>query len=217
MSHFHQHSNEQTLETKGNVIHWAGPYDAVTNYLLQPSQKSIGLLSQVKAGDRVLDVGCGSGRLTLAAQQWAGENGEAVGIDPSPEMIEVARQNAKRAGSKAKFELDLAESLPFPEGSFDVVLNRLMLHHLPDGLKQRGLAEMRRALKPGGICLVVDFEPPKSGLLRLIVENHMTPMAHIDVRNYVSLLKEVGFTEIETGSTSSKLLSYVRGRAPKAQ
>ena len=215
MSHFHQHSNEQTPETKGNVIHWAGPYDAVTNHLLQPSQKSIGVLSQIKAGDWVLDVGCGSGRLTLAAQQWAGENGEAVGIDPSPEMIEVARQNAKRAGSKAKFELGLAESLPFPDGSFDVVLNRLMLHHLPEDLKQRGLAEMRRVLKPGGVCLIVDFEPPKSGLLRLIVENHLTPMAHVDVRNYVPLLEAAGFSEIETGPTSSKLLSYIRGKAPR--
>ena len=149
MSHFHQHTNEQTPETKGNVIHWAGPYDTLTNHLLQPSQKSIGVLAQIKERDRVLDVGCGSGRLTLAAQSWVGENGEAVGIDPSPEMIEVARQNAKRAGSKAKFELGLAESLPFPDGSFDVVLNRLMLHHLPEDLKQRGLAEMRRVLKPG--------------------------------------------------------------------
>ncbi len=217
MFHFHQHTNNQTPETKGNVIHWAGPYDTLTNHLLQPSQKSIGVLSQVKAGDRVLDVGCGSGCLTLAAQSWVGENGEAVGIDPSPEMIEVARQNAKRAGSKAKFELGLAESLPFPDGSFDVVLNRLMLHHLPEDLKQRGLAEMRRVLKPGGICLVVDFEPPKSGLLRLIVENHMTPMAHVDVRNYLPLLTEAGFRDIETGPTSSKLLSYIRGEAPKAK
>ena len=92
-----------------------------------------------------------------------------------------------------------------------------MLHHLPDHLKQRGLAEMRRVLKPGGICLVVDFEPPRSGLLRMIVENHMTPMAHVDVRDYVPLLAEAGFTDIETGPTSSKLLSYVRGKAPKAK
>jgi ubiquinone/menaquinone biosynthesis C-methylase UbiE len=217
MSHFHQHTDEQTLETKGNVIHWAGLYDTVTNHLLQPSQKSICVLSQTKAGDRVLDVGCGSGRLTMAAQLWAGENGEAVGIDPSPEMIEVARQNAKRAGSKAKFQLGVAESLPFPDSSFDVVLNRLMLHHLPEDLKQRGLAEMRRVLKPGGVCLIADFEPPRSGLLRLIVENHMTPMAHVDVRNYVPLLKDAGFVEVETGPTSSKLLSYIRGKAPTAQ
>jgi len=215
MSHFHQHAIEQTPETKGNVLHWAGPYDVLTNQILKPSLKSIGLLAQIKAGDQVLDVGCGSGRLTLAAQGWAGEDGQAVGLDPSPEMIQVARKNAERTGLKARFELGVVENLPFPDASFDVVLNRLMLHHLPGDLKQRGLAEMRRVLKPGGVCLVVDFEPPKSGLLRMIVENHMTPMAHVDVREYVPLLEQAGFTGIETGPTSSKLLSYVRGRVPK--
>jgi ubiquinone/menaquinone biosynthesis C-methylase UbiE len=215
MFHSHQHAGERTPETKGLVIHWAGPYDAITNILLQPSQKSIGLLAQVKAGDTVLDVGCGSGRLTMAAQGWSGADGQVVGLDPSPEMIQVARQNADRAGLKTKFELGAVESLPFPDASFDVVLNRLMLHHLPGDLKQRGLAEMHRVLKPGGLCLVVDFEPPKSGLLRMVVRNHMTPMANVDVREYVPLLKEAGFTNVETGPTSSKLLSYVRGRVPK--
>ena len=214
MFHSHEHAGEQTPETQGNVIHWAGWYDALTNYILRPSQKSIGALAQVKAGDKVLDVGCGSGRLTMAAQGWAGTDGQAVGIDPSPEMVQVARKIAARAGLKVKFEVGVVESLPFPDGSFDVVLNRLMLHHLPDDLKQRGLAEMCRVLKPGGVCLVVDFEPPKSGLLRLIVENHLTPMAHVDVRTYVSLLEQAGFMEIETGPTSSKLLSYVWGRKP---
>jgi ubiquinone/menaquinone biosynthesis C-methylase UbiE len=214
MFHSHQHSSEQIPQTKGIVIHWAGPYDAITNHILRPSQKSIGILAQIKAGDKVLDVGCGSGRLTLAAQGWAGAEGQAVGLDPSEEMIEVARKNAARAGLKTKFELGMVENLPFPDASFDVVLNRLMLHHLPGDLKQRGLAEMRRVLKPGGLCLVVDFEPPKSGLLRMIVENHMTPMADVDVRDYVPLMVQAGFTEIETGPTSSKMLSYVRGRAP---
>jgi len=214
MFHSHEPTSEQTPETQGKVIHWAGWYDAITNLILQPSQDSLGRLAQVKAGDMVLDVGCGSGRLTMAAQGWAGSGGQAVGLDPSPEMIEVARKNAARAGLKARFELGVVEKLPFPDASFDVVLNRLMLHHLPGDLKQRGLAEMRRVLKPGGLCLVVDFEPPKSGLLRLIVENHMTPMADVDVRKYVSLLEQAGFTGIETGPTSSKLLSYVRGRAP---
>jgi ubiquinone/menaquinone biosynthesis C-methylase UbiE len=215
MSHFHQNAGEQAPETQGIVIHWASPYDAVTNLILRPSQKSIGILAQIKAGDKVLDVGCGSGRLTIAAQGWAGADGQAIGLDPSPEMIEVARKNTARAGLKTKFELGMVESLPFPDASFDVVLNRLMLHHLPGDLKQRGLAEMRRVLKPGGVCLVVDFEPPKTGLARMLVENHMTPMADVDVRKYVPLMEQAGFGEIETGPTSSKLLSYVRGRAPK--
>jgi ubiquinone/menaquinone biosynthesis C-methylase UbiE len=215
MTHFHQHTNatEQTPKTQGNVIHWARPYDILTGWILRPSEASILTLSEAKVGDKVLDVGCGSGRLTMAAQKWIGPEGEAVGIDPSPEMIQVARQNARRAGLRAKFELGVVETLPFPEGTFDLVLNRLMLHHLPGELKQRGLAEMRRVLKPGGLCLVVDFEPPKSGFLRMVVENHMTPMAQVDVREYVPLLLEAGFIDVDCAPTSSKLLSFVRGRA----
>jgi ubiquinone/menaquinone biosynthesis C-methylase UbiE len=216
MSHFHQHIYEETPETKGIVIHWAMPYDALVDHFLRPSQANIGALAQIEAGDRVLDVGCGPGRLAMAAQEWAGAGGEVIGIDPSPEMVKTARRNAEKAGSAARFELGVAESLPFPDGSFDVVLNRLMLHHLPGDLKQRGLAEMRRVLKPGGVCLVVDFEPPKTGLLHLIVVNHLNPvMAQVDVRKYVPLMMEVGFTEVETGPTSSKLLAYVRGRVAK--
>ncbi len=214
MSHFHQHADStgEETETRGLVIHWARPYDVLFDAILRPSEASIQTLSQIKPGDKVLDVGCGSGRLTLAAQKWAGPNGEALGIDPSPEMIQVARQNAARARLAAKFETGMVEAMPFPDASFDVVLNRLLLHHLPGDLKQHGLAEMRRVLKPGGLCLVVDFEPPKSGLLHLIVENHLTPMAHVDVRAYVPLLEATGFTNIETGPTNSKLLSFVRGK-----
>jgi ubiquinone/menaquinone biosynthesis C-methylase UbiE len=214
MNHFHQHEkgNEQMPETQGSVIHWAGTYDMLTGWVLHPSEASILRLAQIKQGDKVLDVGCGSGRLTIAAQKWVGPSCEVVGIDPSGEMIQVARRNARRSGSKAKFEQGVVEALPFPDGSFDVVLNRLMLHHLPGELKQRGLAEMRRVLKPGGLCLVVDFEPPKSGWLRMLVENHMTPMKDVDVRNYVPLMEQAGFTEIEYGPTSSKLLSFVKGK-----
>ena len=213
MNHFHQHTQaEQTPETQGNVLHSARSYDFLTGWFLRSSEASIHRLSLVKPGDKVLDVGCGSGRLTMAAQKWVGSEGETVGIDPSPEMIQVARQNAARRRLAVKFELGVVEALPFPDGSFDVVLNRLMLHHLPGDLMQRGLAEMRRVLKPGGVCLVVDFEPPKSGFLRMVVKNHMTPMAEVDVRRYVPLLEEAGFTEVESGSTGSKWLSFVRGR-----
>ena len=213
MSHFHSHSQPQAApETHGLVIHWAKPYDQLSDRILRSSEDSIRLLAQVKDGDQVLDVGCGSGRLTLAAQKWVGLTGAARGIDASPEMIAVAQKNAVRARLAVKFEVGLVESLSFPDNTFDVVLNRLMLHHLPGDLKARGLAEMQRVLKPGGLCLVVDFEPPTSPFLRRIVANHMTPMAHVDVREYKPLLVEAGFSGIESGPTSSKYLSYVRGR-----
>jgi len=217
MSHFHSHtqSSGPTPETQGRVIHWARPYDALFDHILRPSEASILALAQVKAGHKVLDVGCGSGRLTIAVQKRVGPTGEALGIDPAPEMIAIARQNAARAGLAAKFEVGLVEAMPYPDATFDVVLNRLMMHHLPGDLKARGLAEMRRVLKPGGVCLIVDFEPPKSPIGRHLVEHLLSPvMVQVDVRSYLPLMVEAGFAEVEAGPTSSKLLSFVRGRSP---
>jgi ubiquinone/menaquinone biosynthesis C-methylase UbiE len=216
MSHFHPgiETSATPPETKGNVLHKALSYDVLTNLILQPSQASILAMAQIKAGDKVLDVGCGSGRLTIAAQKKAGPAGAVLGIDPSTEMIAVARKNAARAGQAAKFEMGVIEAIPFPDATFDVVLSRLMMHHLPGDLKQRGLAEVRRVLKPGGVCLIVDFEPPKTHISKNLVKHFMSPMANIDIREYIPLLMQAGFAEVETGPTSSKLLSYVRGRAP---
>lgn len=218
MSHFHQHTqvSEKTPETSGMVIHWALPYDVFFDRVLRPSEASIRTLAQVGPGDRVLDVGCGSGRLTIAAQNWVGPTGVAQGIDPAPEMIGSARQKAARAGLAAKFEVGLVEAIPFHDATFDVVLSRLVMHHLPGDLKQRGLVEMRRVLKPGGLCLIVDFEPPKSPILHHLMSNLLHPlMAQVDVREYVPLLVAAGFTEVETGPTASKLLSFARGRSPR--
>jgi ubiquinone/menaquinone biosynthesis C-methylase UbiE len=208
----HVHEHGPAPETGGNVLHSALRYDAMSNWLLRWSEVRIRALAQVKPGDKVLDVGCGPGRLALAAKAWVGPEGEAYGVDPSPEMIAVAQRNATRRRLSALFRLGVAEALPFPDVMFDVVLSRLMLHHLPDHLKQRGLAEMRRVLKPGGVCLVVDFEPP-GGPLRHLVAQHAAPMARVNVQSYLPLLEAAGFGEVEAGPTGLWLLSFARGRA----
>ncbi len=69
-------------------------------------------LAGITAGDRGLDVGCGLGRLAIVAEALAGPAGEAGGIDPAPEMVELARQNAARAGVRARFEVGAIEALP---------------------------------------------------------------------------------------------------------
>ena len=211
MSHFQQRTETSATspETMGNVLHKALSYDVLTNLILQPSQASILSLAQIKVGDKVLDVGCGSGRLSIAAQKKVGAAGVVQGIDPSTEMIAVARKNAARTGQPAIFEIGVIEAIPFPNATFDVVLSRLMMHHLPGDLKRHGLVEVRRVLRPGGVCLIVDFESPKSHILKNLVRHFMSPMAHIDVREYIPLLIQAGFAEVESGPSGSKLLSFV--------
>jgi demethylmenaquinone methyltransferase/2-methoxy-6-polyprenyl-1,4-benzoquinol methylase/phosphoethanolamine N-methyltransferase len=110
----------------------------------------------------VLEVGCGTGSLALAAARRAGASGKVHGIDPDPVMIDMARKKAARSKLDATFEVGVIEKLPFEAAEFDVVLSSLMMHHLPRDLQVIGLAEVRRVLKPGGRFLAVDFEPSES-------------------------------------------------------
>jgi demethylmenaquinone methyltransferase/2-methoxy-6-polyprenyl-1,4-benzoquinol methylase/phosphoethanolamine N-methyltransferase len=168
------------------------------------------------AGERVLDVGCGTGSLAVALKATIGQTGSVQGVDASEEMIEVARRKATRAGVDAGFQVGLAEAIPFPAQSFDLVVSQLAFHHLPGDLKQRAFKEIHRVLKPGGRCLIVDFEPPKTALGRLVGRMHLGPeMMQTDVRHYRPLMEEAAFKDVESGRTRHRLLSYVRGRAAR--
>jgi len=89
-------------ETAGRTIHWASEYDFFTNLLglgvNSSSSRMIVELAGIKPDNRVLDVGWGTGNLTLTAKTSAGAKGAVYGIDAAPEMIEVARKKAQRAG-----------------------------------------------------------------------------------------------------------------------
>jgi ubiquinone/menaquinone biosynthesis C-methylase UbiE len=142
--------------TTGRLIRWARWYDVLLRFKFLGQ---LGKLRQVpldlaalRPGERVLDVGCGTGELTLAAARRVGPGGLVVGIDAAPEMIEVARGKARRGLPPVRFLVEPVEALSFPDGSFDAVLSSLMIHHLPGDLKARALGEIRRVLRPGG-CL----------------------------------------------------------------
>src|SRR3990172_8345601 len=113
----------------------------------------------LKSGERVLDVGCGTGVLTRMAAKAVGS---AVGIDPAPKMIDIARKNVIIENSNAEFRLAVIENFPFEDNSFDCVLSSFMIHHLPPDLKLKGLAEVHRVLKPGGRFLAVDISRPST-------------------------------------------------------
>jgi ubiquinone/menaquinone biosynthesis C-methylase UbiE len=130
-------------------------------------------------------------------------------------MIDVAQKKAKRMGSDTIFEVGLIEKLAYPDASFDVVINRLMIHHLPDDLKRKAFVEILRVLKAGGLLMVTDFNPPKNPVL-----NHITSalvglhMMQTNVWNLPQMLTEAGFVEISSGLTRSAFLAYVKGKKP---
>ncbi|WP_324753168.1 methyltransferase domain-containing protein [Roseovarius sp. Pro17] len=98
----------------------------------------------VQKGDRVLDVACGTGALTLAAAEIAGPSGSVVGLDINPEMLAVAR----RKPVQIEWLEGTAEALPFPDNSFDAVVSQFGFMFFED--KPKALSEMMRVLKPNG-------------------------------------------------------------------
>jgi ubiquinone/menaquinone biosynthesis C-methylase UbiE len=115
-------------------------------------------LLDISAGERVLDVGCGSGAVTRDIARRVGEHGLAVGLDPSPELLALARRLAEGAGldDRTEFREGNALRLPFPDGSFDVVVCATVLSHVPEG--EAAIPELARVLRPGGRLGVFDFD-----------------------------------------------------------
>lgn len=106
-----------------------------------------------KPTDRVLDVACGPGFLTLA---FAAQCAEAVGVDATDALLDIARDNARARGvANATFESGDASELPYADESFDIVVCRAAFHHFPN--PGRVLGEMRRVVRTGGAVMVADF------------------------------------------------------------
>jgi len=204
------------LQTAGITLHWAGQYDFFTALMgmgvNRPNSRMVVELAQIQPGDAVLDVGCGTGNLTLTAQTAAGPGGRVHGIDASPEMIETAKKKAARLNSLVVFNVGLIEQLAFPDATFDKVISRLVIHHLPDDLKVKAFDEIRRVLKPGGRILIADFIQPRNHVL-----NHITGamvgshMMQTDTWKLAPMLEEACFTAVTAGPTRSAFLASVTG------
>ena len=128
------------------------PDNALSSYCGVGNPFTMGLINE---GETVLDVGCGAGVDSLVAATMVGPNGEVVGIDLIPEMLDRAKKNLKRTPFlNVSFEKASAEDLPFPDASFDVVISNGVINLIPDKLK--ALKEVHRVLKPFGRLMIAD-------------------------------------------------------------
>ena len=214
------HSQAATagVATRGHVLHWARFYDPLVTLVTlgraSAMREQAADLAAIQPGQSVLDVGCGTGELTQRAHARAGASGLVCGIDPSAEMIAVARRKAARAGIGIDYRIAAIEALPYPDASFDRVLSSLMMHHLPGDLKSLGLAEVRRVLKPDGRLLIVDLKRPRGFLAHLTVATLVHHGAADGLEDLPALVQAAGFTDIESGGMRFSSLGYVSARAP---
>ena len=205
--------DQNPTETTGIVLHRGRLYDLVFGPFLQLSDSAVLDLAEVSADDHVVDIGTGPGYLAFAAARRVGPKGLAVGIDPSPEMIERARRRAMRRRSTAEYQLAAAESLPFDDGAFDAVVSRLVFHHLVGDLKALALREIGRVLKPGGRLVIADMSSraARGGhhLVAHILGTH--PEAE---RQLEELIANAGFIDVRSSRLMHGLLEGVSARNP---
>lgn len=143
-------------------------YDRLIALTMREGTFKRALLDQagLARGQRALDLGCGTGTLTLLAKRQ--HPGVAVfGLDADPQALAIARAKAARAGLAPMFDEGLATALPYPDDFFDRVLSSLVLHHLTRDEKRRALAEAFRTLRPGGELHVADWGAPRDALMRV--------------------------------------------------
>ena len=146
-------------EAGGTLIGDAGAYDVLSRLAFGSFFGSVAadVAAAAPEGARVLEVGCGPGHLSVRLSRRHGL--EVTGLDLDPAMVERARANADRTGDgdELAFLVGDVASLPFPDGSFDLVVSTLSMHHWAD--PTAGLTEIGRVLRPDGRVLVWDFRP----------------------------------------------------------
>jgi ubiquinone/menaquinone biosynthesis C-methylase UbiE len=203
--------NEKPSAT-GLLLHSAVAYDLLVWLITRGREKALReemlRLARLQPGESVLDVGCGTGSLAVAAKGKVGPAGAVYGVDASPEMIDSATKKARNVGVEVTFKNAFAQSLPFQDGTFDAVLSTVMLHHLPRPARKELALEIRRVLRPGGRLLLIDFgvaDKRKKSLLDHFHRRH----GHVEFSDVVALLGEAGLRVTETGELAMRDLKFV--------
>lgn len=198
---------------------WLTPvYDPVLRRLMPEVALKRRLIAQAQlaAGQRVLDLGAGTGTLTIMLKQTY-PGAEVTGLDGDLAVLARAREKATAAGVRIRFDQGLAAALPYEDASFDRVLSSLMLHHLTTEDKGRALREAWRVLRPGGELHILDFGPPQNALAWLIslVFRHLERTADHIAGRLPALFRQAGFADLaqtEQHLTIFGTLALYRGR-----
>jgi ubiquinone/menaquinone biosynthesis C-methylase UbiE len=211
-------------KTRGRDLnHVAWLYDPVIENLSFGKERLFRELSikhmAIIPSDRILDVGCGTGSLTLLIAGHLASPGEVIGIDAAPKMIEQAKSKAAADGSNAKFAVGISEALDLQDSQFDMVVNSMFTHHIDLELKKLTFSEMLRVLKPGGRLITADIDRPTTfwgwimgwGARYLLIQQELED----NLKGLLpALMKETGFTDIRKIDHVHGLVSFFSATKP---
>lgn len=178
-------------------------YDPVVRLTTREATFKAELLAQagIETNHRVLDLGCGTGTLSIAVKQKH-PHAEVYGLDADHDILSRAGSKAARAKVAISFDHGMSIDLPYPDNSFDRVVSSLFFHHLTSDDKRRTCVEVRRVLKPEGELHVADWGRAQNVLMRaafLSVQlfDGFTTTAESVGGRLVRILEETEFETVE--------------------
>jgi SAM-dependent methyltransferase len=180
-------------------------------------------IAELRAGESVLDLGSGSGLDCFLVAQQVGPTGNVVGLDMSDDMLALAGRNLAKVGAtNVEFHKGEMESMPLPDGTFDVIISNCVINLSPD--KDAVLRESHRVLKPGGRVCVSDIvwtrKPTEEEQSNL--ESWAGCVAGaLEVSEYVDKLRSAGFANVDvqlanTAEDRSWASAYISATKPAA-
>ncbi len=155
-------------------------------------------LASLHEGETVVDLGSGAGIDCFLAAKQVGKNGQVIGVDMTPEMLDKARENARKDGyQNVEFRLGEIENLPVADNIADIIISNCVINLAPD--KERVFREAFRVLKPGGRLMVSDIvllrELPT--VVRNSVEAYVGCLAGAVMKSdYMDSIRTAGFQEV---------------------